>query len=613
MQQEGGRKLGFTAERTMRAAQRLYENGYITYMRTDSTTLSQEALQAARRQAKELYGTDYVPDAPRVYARKVRNAQEAHEAIRPAGEQFRMPEAVAREVSADEGRLYELIWKRTVASQMADARGQSVQVRIGARSSQGDEAEFSASGRVITFPGFLRAYVAGAEENGRLDDREVRLPHLSEGQALEALGIDPVEHSTQPPSRYTEASLVRELEERGIGRPSTYASIIGTILNRGYVWKKGTALVPSWTAFAVVALLENHFARLVDYDFTATMEEDLDEIANGDQETIPWLRRFYFGNGSPGLRNLVDANLDEIDPRAINSIPIGKDGDGQDVIVRVGRYGPYIQWGEDTVSLPDGLAPDELTVERAKELLAASSEEKVLGRHPEADAPVYLKTGRYGPYVQVGELQEGSKEKPPTASLFKSMDPATVTLEDAVRLLSLPRAVGTDPSDGTVIEAQNGRYGPYLRKGKDTRSLETEEQIFSVTLDEAVRLFAQPKRGRTRAAAVVKELGEDPATGKALELREGRYGPYVTDGETNASLPRGESPADIILERAVELVAEKRAKGPSKRTRSRKKTTRKKTTRKKTSAKKTGAKKTTAKKRTAKKTTGRKAPGDTSS
>jgi DNA topoisomerase I len=603
LQQEGGRKLGFTAERTMRAAQRLYENGYITYMRTDSTTLSQEALRAARRQAVQLYGDKYVPDAPRVYARKVRNAQEAHEAIRPAGEQFRMPEAVSREVSSDEARLYELIWKRTVASQMADARGQSVQVRIGASSSAGDEAEFSASGRVITFPGFLRAYVEGSDENGngKLEDREVRLPQLSEGQALEALGIDPVEHSTQPPSRYSEASLVRELEERGIGRPSTYASIIGTILNRGYVWKKGSALVPSWTAFAVVGLLENHFSRLVDYDFTAAMEEDLDEIANGDQETTPWLRRFYFGNGTPGLRNLVHANLDEIDPRAINSIPIGKDGKGREVVVRVGRYGPYIQWGEDTVSLPDDLAPDELTLEKASELLAVSSEEKVLGPHPEAGAPVFLKTGRFGPYVQVGEMAEGSKEKPPTASLFSSMDPATVTLEDALKLLSLPRTVGKDPSDETVIEAQNGRYGPYLRKGKDTRSLESEEQIFSITLDEALKLFAQPKRGRSRTAAVVKEFGEDPATGKQLSLKEGRYGPYVTDGETNASLPRGESPADITLSRAAELVAEKRAKGPSKGTRSRKKTTRKKTTRKKATRRKSTAKKTSRKKSTGEK------------
>ena len=608
LQQEGGRKLGFTSERTMRAAQRLYENGYITYMRTDSTTLSQEAVRAARSQAKKLYGAEYVPDAPRVYKRKVRNAQEAHEAIRPAGEEFRLPDAVTREVSQDEARLYELIWKRTVASQMADARGQSVQVRIGATSQLDDEAEFSASGRVITFPGFLRAYVEGTDENGngKLEDREVRLPQLAEGQVVEARGIDPVEHSTQPPSRYSEASLVRELEERGIGRPSTYASIIGTILNRGYVWKKGSALVPSWTAFAVVALLENHFARLVDYDFTAAMEEDLDEIASGDQETIPWLRRFYFGNGSPGLRNLVDANLDEIDPRAINSIPIGSDGDGTDVIVRVGRYGPYIQWGEDTVSLPEDLAPDELTIEKARELLAASSEEKVLGPHPDSGAPIFLKTGRYGPYVQVGEIEDGSKEKPPTASLFRTMDPATVTLEDALKLLSLPRTVGTDPSDQEVIEAQNGRYGPYLRKGKDTRSLESEDQIFSITLEEALKLFAQPKRGRGRSAAVVKEFGEDPKTGKQLSLKEGRYGPYVTDGETNASLPRGESPADMTLERAAQLVAEKRAKGPSKTTRSRKKTTRKKSTRKKTAAKKTAAKKTAAKKTAAKKSTAKK-------
>jgi DNA topoisomerase I len=581
LQQEGGRKLGYTAERTMRTAQRLYENGYITYMRTDSTTLSNEALQAARKLARERYGDEYVPESPRTYARKVRNAQEAHEAIRPAGEDFRLPEQVAREVSADEARLYDLIWKRTVASQMADARGQSVQVRIGAAASDGRSTEFSAAGRVITFPGFLRAYVEGSDDpNAELEDREVRLPKLAEGQELRALGVDAVEHATQPPSRYSEASLVRELEERGIGRPSTYASIIGTILGRGYVWKKGSALVPSWTAFAVVGLLENHFARLVDYDFTAAMEEDLDEIANGDQETIPWLTRFYFGNGKPGLRSLVHANLDEIDPRIINSIPIGSNGDGHDVVVRVGRYGPYVQRDEETASLPEDLPPDELSVEKAEELLAASAEEKILGEHPEAGLPIYLKSGRYGPYVQLGEVPEGSKERPVTASLFKTMDPAHVTLDEAVQLLSLPREVGTDPGDGAAIEALNGRYGPYLRKGKDTRSLETEEQIFTVTLDQALKLFAEPKKGRRRAPAVIKELGPDPATGAQLSLREGRYGPYVTDGETNASLGRGESPVDLTLERAAELMAEKRAKGPSKRPRAKKKTTKKKTTRK---------------------------------
>ena len=593
LQQEGGRKLGFTAKRTMQAAQRLYENGYITYMRTDSTTLSSEALNAARKQAVEMYGKEYVPEAPRQYQRKVKNAQEAHEAIRPAGDSFRLPQDVARELHGDEVRLYELIWKRTVASQMSDATGKSVQVRLGARTDS-EDAEFAASGKVISFPGFLRAYVEGSDDpDAELEDREVRLPPLSEGQGLTVVTLDPKHHETQPPARYSEAKLVKELEERGIGRPSTYASIIGTILDRGYVWKKGSALIPSWTAFAVVGLLENHFAKLVDYDFTASMEEDLDEIATGEEETVPWLKRFYFGNGEVGLHELVSAHLDEIDPREVNSIPIGTDPDGNKIVVRVGRYGPYLLRGEETASVPEDLPPDELTVARAEELLAAPSQDRVLGEHPETSQPIYLKAGRYGPYIQLGDIEEGSKEKPVTASLFKTMDPATLTMDEALRLLTLPRVVGTDPAGGEAIEALNGRYGPYLKKGKDTRSLDNEEQIFSVSLDDALALFAQPKKGRRNAATVLKELGEDPGTGKDVSIKDGRFGPYVTDGETNASLPRGVSPESLDLERAVEMLAEKRAKGPVKR---------KKTTRKKTASKKTAAKKTTKKKTSAKKT-----------
>ena len=583
LQQEGGRKLGFTAKRTMQAAQRLYENGYITYMRTDSTTLSSEALKAARSQAQEMYGKEYVPDQPRQYARKVKNAQEAHEAIRPAGESFRLPSDVARELTGDEARLYDLIWKRTVASQMKDATGQSVQVRLGTNPGQ-EDAEFSASGRVITFPGFLRAYVEGSDDpEAELEDREVILPPLRVGQELAIDSLEPKEHVTQPPARYSEARLVKELEERGIGRPSTYASIIGTILDRGYVWKKGSALIPSWTAFAVVGLLEDHFSKLVDYDFTASMEEDLDEIATGEEETVPWLKKFYFGNGEIGLHDMVTVRIDEIDPRAVNSIPIGKDEQGRDVIVRVGRYGPYLQRDEDKASIPEDLPPDELTIAKAEEILSAPSQDRELGADPETGTTIFLKAGRFGPYVQLGEIEDGSKTKPPTASLLKSMDPATVTLADALTLLSLPRVVGVDPTDNEEIQALNGRYGPYLKKGKDTRSLETEEQIFTVTLEEALVLYAQPKKGRRNAATVLKELGKDEASGAEISIKDGRFGPYVTDGETNASLPRGTSPETMTMDRALEMLAERRAKGPVKRKKStaRKKTTRKKTTKKK--------------------------------
>jgi len=570
LQQEAGRKLRFSAERAMRTAQRLYENGYITYMRTDSTNLSETALTAARSQARELYGQDYVPDAPRRYARKVKNAQEAHEAIRPAGDTFRTPGQVAGQLSTDEFRLYELIWQRTLASQMSDARGQSLSVRLAGTATSGERAEFAASGKTITFPGFLRAYVEGADDpDAELEDTERRLPRLREGDATAARALEPRGHTTSPPARYTEASLVKALEELGIGRPSTYASILQTIQDRGYVWKKGTALVPTWVAFAVVGLLERHFGRLVDYSFTAAMEDDLDAIAGGQAQSVQWLTRFYFGTPAAsgeaaadlaadgGLKALTSARLDEIDARGVNSLPLYSDERG-DVVVRVGRYGPYVQRGGDEgqrASLPDDLAPDELTPDKVEELLSAPSGDRVLGTDPDGGAEVVAKAGRYGPYVTAGER---------TSSLLSTMSLDTVTLDDALRLLTLPRLVGTAP-DGEQISAQNGRYGPYLKKGSDSRSLDSEEQMFTVTLDDALARFAQPKtRGRRAAAAPpLRELGQDPASGKPMVVREGRFGPYVTDGETNASLRKGDAVESLSVERAAELLAERRARGPA--------------------------------------------------
>jgi DNA topoisomerase-1 len=585
LQQEAGRKLRMSAQRAMQVAQRLYEQGWITYMRTDSTTLSDEALAAARAQAAQLYGAEYVPSAPRRYERKVKNAQEAHEAIRPAGETFRTPEEAARHLRGDDLRLYELVWKRTVASQMADATGTSAQVRlVGIPAGGGAEeaAEFAASGTVVTFAGFLRAYVEGSDDpEAELAERDVQLPPLAEGDRLEARRIEPRSHATQPPARYTEASLVKALEDMGVGRPSTYASIIGTIQDRGYVWKKGTALVPSFTAFAVVGLLERYFGELVDYNFTAAMEDELDEIAQGEQEALPWLTRFYFGEGpgTPtgdgdevdmrrGLKEDVAAHLGAIDAREVNSIPVGTDAQGREVVVRVGRYGPYVLRGEERASIPDDLAPDELTLERAEELLAAPSGDRILGTDPDSGLVVTARSGRFGPYVQLGEGENG---KPRTASLLKSMSLDTVDLEQALALLRLPRVVGTDPETGEPIEALNGRFGPYLKKGADTRSLEHEEQLFTIGLDEALALFAQPKQRRGRAtAAVLRELGPDPDTGAPVTLRSGRFGPYVTDGTTNASLRRGDDPDTLTLERAAELLAERRAAGtPSRRAASR--------------------------------------------
>lgn len=631
LQQEAGRKLRFSSRRAMQAAQHLYEQGYITYMRTDSTTLSEQALSAARSQAASLYGKEYVPDAPRQYTRKVKNAQEAHEAIRPAGDNFRKPSEVAREVgaSSDEAKLYELIWKRTVASQMADALGQSVNVRIEADAS-GQTAEFSASGRTITFPGFLRAYVEGSDDpEAELGDRETHLPEMSTGDSLTAADVDSEgnagvaarSHATQPPARYTEASLVKTMEELGIGRPSTYASIINTIQNRGYCWKKGSALVPSMVAFSVVRLLEENFGELVDYGFTASMENDLDEIAHGGSETVPWLKAFYFGapdlnsggSNKPGLSQLVsDERIGEIDPREINTIPLGKDKNGEEIIIRVRWGGAVVQRGEEMAPVPEGTAPDEITIERAEELFE-TSRERELGKHPENGETIYVKSGRFGPYVQVGELDPDSKEKPQTASLLKTMRPETITFEDAMRLLSLPRIVGAHPDDQEEIVALNGRFGPYLKKGTDSRSLENEDQLFTVTLDEAIALFKEPKRRRGQAAAApLRELGEDPQTKLKIVIKDGRYGPYCTDGETNASVPRGESVDSITLERASELLGERRAAGPKKKG-ARKAPAKKAAATKKTTAKKPAAKKATAaKKPAAKKTTAKKAKADES-
>ncbi|MFJ6617280.1 type I DNA topoisomerase [Kitasatospora sp. NPDC091335] len=648
LQQEASRKLGFGAKRTMQVAQKLYENGFITYMRTDSTTLSDTAITAARAQVTQLYGADYLPAAPRTYASKVKNAQEAHEAVRPSGDRFRTPAETG--LTGDDFKLYELIWMRTVASQMKDAVGQSVTVKVGGASADGRDVEFSASGKIITFHGFLKAYVEGADDpNAELDDRERRLPQVAQGDPLAAERITPEGHATKPPARYTEASLVKELEDREIGRPSTYASIIDTIIQRRYVFKKGTALVPSFLSFAVVNLLEKHFGRLVDYDFTAKMEDDLDRIAAGEAKSVPWLKRFYFGEGEGhvaggaaeagngdgdhlgGLKELV-TDLGAIDAREISSFKVS-----DDITLRVGRYGPYVERASTVegepgqrADIPDELPPDELTVELAEELLAKPSGDFELGPDPVSGNMLVAKDGRYGPYV-TEILPEGTPKtgknavKPRTASLFKTMSLDTVTLEDALRLLSLPRVVGAD-AEGAEITAQNGRYGPYLKRGTDSRSLTSEDQLFTITLDEALAIYAQPKqRGRAAAAPPLKELGNDPVSERPVVVKDGRFGPYVTDGETNATLRKDDEVETITPERGYELLAEKRARGPVKKlakkapakkaaakktttktaatkTAAAKKTAAKKTTTKTAAAKKTAAKKTAAKKTAAKKT-----------
>jgi DNA topoisomerase I len=640
LQQEASRKLRQSSKNAMRVAQRLYENGYITYMRTDSTTLSEAALTAARSQARDMYGAEYVPDSPRRYEKKVKNAQEAHEAIRPAGDTFRTPAQVAGELRGEEFAMYELIWKRTVASQMADARGSTATVKLGGTLADGRVVEFSASGTVITFRGFLAAYEEGRDEQDTASRsaaaaaavEERRLPKLSVGVLLDVLRAEAGGHETSPPARYTEATLVKAMEEKGIGRPSTYASTVGTIQDRGYVNSRGSALIPTWLAFAVTRLLEEHFTKLVDYDFTASMEEDLDRIANGEEQRSDWLKRFYFGGeagSAAGLRHMVD-DLGEIDARGISTIPIG---DG--IVVRVGRYGPYVEEtipaGVDPVTgeiagdavgqvrratINNDIAPDEMTPAIARELLEAAADDgRVLGQDPSTGRDIVAKAGRYGPYVtevlpeEVAALKGKSKVKPRTASLFKDMDLATLDIATALQLLTLPRVVGKDPAEGEEAEeitAQNGRYGPYLKKGTDSRSLQTESQLFTITLDEALAIYAKPKERGRAAVAPLKALGDDPVSGRPMLVKEGRFGPYVTDGETNATLRKDDEPESITPERGAELLAEKRARGPVTRKRAVKKTTTKKAATKKATAKKATAKKATAKKATAKKTSANK-------
>jgi DNA topoisomerase I len=581
LQQEAARKLRMSSAVSMRVAQRLYENGFITYMRTDSVNLSETAIAAARAQVAELYGERFVPPEPRRYSGKVKNAQEAHEAIRPAGDRFRTPGEVADELSPEERALYDLIWRRTVASQMTDAVGSSVSVRIRAVSTAGEECDFGATGKTITDLGFLAAYVESSDDaEAEAEDAERRLPPLEKDQRLAAERLEAAGHETKPPARYTEASLVKALEELGIGRPSTYASIMQTIQDRGYVFKRGQALIPSFTAFAVVGLLEQHYPRLVDYGFTATMEDELDEIAAGESARVEFLRAFYFGGDTGvegsvaragGLKRLVTEQLGEIDAREVNSIPLFTDEEGRQVVVRVGRYGPYMQrfapgaepqpTGDgnggsdaDRAPVPDGLAPDELTQAKVAELFAGGNGERKLGEHPDTGEPIVLKSGRYGPYISHGDKN---------ASLLRSQSPDSVTFDDALRLLSLPRVVGAD-QQGMEILAAAGRYGPYIKRGDDTRSLESEDQLFTVTVDEALALLAAPKaRGRRAAAPPLKELGTDPLTGKPLVVKDGRFGPYVTDGETNASLRRGMSVETMTLEQGSQMLMERRAQGPA--------------------------------------------------
>ena len=607
LQQEASRKLGMSAAGAMSVAQRLYENGFITYMRTDSTTLSGAAIGAARDQVRELYGAEYLPDSPRVYTKKVANAQEAHEAIRPAGERFRTPAQTG--LTGEQFRLYELIWMRTVASQMKDAVGQSVSIRLGGQASTGEDVTFSASGRVITFHGFLKAYVEGTDGGKRTDDAETPLPDLHEGDPVSAASLAASGHETKPPARYTEATLIKELEDRKIGRPSTYASIIGTILNRGYVYKKGTALVPAWLAFSVTRLLEDHFSRLVDYEFTALMENVLDEIARGDKDRNSELAEFYYGSDRvEGLHRLV-TGLGEIDAKELATFPIG--GPESGIALRVGKFGPYLEGPDEDgtpaakrANVPDDLPPDELTVEKAHELLAKPlGEETELGVHPESGLMVVAKNGRYGPYVTEVLPEDAPKgAKGRTGSLFKAMSLDTLTLDDAVKLMSLPRLVGVD-AEGAEITAQNGRYGPYLKRGTDSRTIASEEQLLTITLDEALAVYAQPKaRGRAAAAPPLKELGNDPVSGQPIVVKAGRFGEYVTDGEFNATLRKDDTVQAITLERAAELLAERRAKGPAtggtKKAPARR--TPKKAAARKTATKAAGTKKPAAKRASAK-------------
>ena len=610
MQQEAGRKLGFTAQRAMSVAQDLYEAGFITYMRTDSSVLSDTAITAARNQVRQLFGASYLPDKPRVYASKQKNAQEAHEAIRPAGDTFLTP--AQTKLTGDQFRLYELIWMRTVASQMKDAEGQSITVRINARRGEGEDCTFVASGRTITFHGFLKAYVESHDDDSASDDAQTRLPQLTEGQDLRPESVTASGHETRPPARYTEPSLVAKLEELEIGRPSTYASIIRTITSRDYVFKKGSALVPTWLAFAVTRLLEEHFPKLVDYAFTAEMEQTLDQIAGGNAERLGVLTDFYFG-GSPadgatddheGLQRLV-SELGDIDARKLSTFPVGDlESDGDGIVVRVGRYGTYVEDAEGRrANVDDELPPDELTVEVARELLSKPmGEERELGTDPESGNAIVARNGRFGPYVTELLPEDAPKSaKARTGSLFQSMSVDTVTLEQALELMSLPRVVGVD-EDGVEITAQNGRYGPYLKKGTDSRSLTSEDQIFAITLDEAKAIYAQPKqRGRAAAKPPLKELGPDPVSGNPMVIKDGRFGAYVTDGEFNATLRRDDEIETITAERAAELLAEKRAKGPAPKKRAPAKKAAAKAPAKKAAAKRAPAR-ATAKKAAAKAT-----------
>ncbi|MCB9937598.1 MAG: type I DNA topoisomerase [Planctomycetaceae bacterium] len=588
MQQEANRKLGFTARRTMNAAQSLYENGHITYMRTDSTNLAQVAVDAARDLVNSEYGNDYLPETPRTYANKVKNAQEAHEAIRPAGHPFELPGALKNSLNSDEYRLFEMIWKRTIASQMVDARGHNTTITI-----EGDGAIFRVSGRTIDFPGFLRAYVEGSDNpNAELADRETLLPSVEQGQRVDCRDLQANDHTTQPPSRFTEASLTRELEDKGIGRPSTYASIIDTIQARDYVFKKGNALVPTWTAFAVTRLLEDHFGSLVDYQFTAQMEDLLDSISRREADSVDYLQNFYFGD-EPGLKARLAAKTEEIDPRVMSRFPVGTPTEGEhreEIVLRVGKFGPFVEQGERKASLPEGMAPDELTLARAMELLdqGAASDEP-LGICPETHKPVFLKVGRFGPYVQRGTPEDD--EKPKNASLLKGMVPEDISLEIALKLLTLPRTLGEHPELKAPVVSQNGRFGPYISCGKETRSLPADLSPIDVTFEKALELLAQPKtRGRGAAKEPIKEFEASPVTEQPIKLLEGRYGPYVTDGETNASLPKGTNPEEFTFDQAVVLLAERAAKGPTKK-------------KKKKAAPKKAAKKKPAKKKVAKKKT----------
>jgi len=614
LQQEANRKIGFTARRTMQVAQSLYENGHITYMRTDSTNLASVAIDDTRKLVDENYGPDYLPNEPRTYKSKVKNAQEAHEAIRPAGHPFELPEVMKATLNTDEFRLFDLIWKRTIASQMADSRGRRIIVTI-----EGEGCLFQVSGKTIDFPGYLRAYVEGSDDpNADLADQERSLPNLEVGEVLSCTALDTKEHSTQPPGRYSEAALTKALEERGIGRPSTYASIIDTILARSYVFKKANALVPTWIAFSVVTLLEENLGGLVDYQFTAQMEDDLDSISRGETGHIEYLEKFYFGNGSPGLKKQLENKIDEIDPAKISRIYIGTPEGEPEVFVRVGRYSPYVEQGERTASLKDETPPDEVTLEMAIKLLEqAQKAEEPLGTCPDTQKPVYLKIGRFGPYVQRGVMSDDEEEeKPQNAGLLKGMEPEDVDFATALKLLSLPRDLGEHPETektkkdqaegndtlvGKIIEAHNGRYGPYIKCDKETRSLPADISPLEVTQQQAIEILAQPKtRGRGAAKKPpLKVFDPSPVTEKPVQILDGRFGPYVTDGSTNVSLRKGMIVEEITFDEAVSMLADKAAQGPSPK---KKKAAKKKSAKKKATPKKKAAKKkSTTKKKAAKK------------